>query len=232
MSGSITLTIRTFSRGLTTISTGFMSSSSRVATTAVSALFGGAAGVAVTVFAVQTPRAPVAQQPPGSAAAAPTTNPPSYLEARVAQLESQSKNPQSVSQGVNPASPTSAEHPVAASPQTPEDELRLHHEAIARHEKEPFDPAWSPTATKSLQSDLLRITKAAGFSYVSADCRDVTCVAKIEFNDYDDANKKWALLIHERYDLNCAVRVVMDPPKDPKFRYETSVLYDCSMLRN
>jgi hypothetical protein len=105
-----------------------------------------------------------------------------------------------------------------------------HVEGIEAHYREASDARWAPAATQSTQRDLesLAVSAESRFGIKGVDCRSTTCVAELEWSDYETAVNGYPDLLHHAYALNCARRIVLPEPGAPEQPYRASLLIDCS----
>jgi len=109
------------------------------------------------------------------------------------------------------------------------DAQKRHDDAIAAHWQEPTDDRWAPEMTQTLRRELTELTRKGEFSVVRVDCRSESCVAIIEWPNYQRAMKNWNLVLQVPRSAPCGVEAALQDPIDPKARYQTSVFFKCSV---
>ena len=108
---------------------------------------------------------------------------------------------------------------------------REHQRRLEEHLQEQVDASWSTGAAGDFRSDLGRIEQPAGFRLIDVDCRSISCVALIEFTNFQTAVHNWRQVLSLRTARNCAPEVVLPSPENEEGRYQNSVYYDCTESR-
>lgn len=115
-----------------------------------------------------------------------------------------------------------------ASPIAREEE---HARLVQAARAEPIDPRWAPGAERSFEADLARVRGKAGYDVVGVTCHTTTCLATLEWPTLAAAQRGYASVLYNRYETNCARRVVLEPGADPSTRFQTTVIFDCESSR-
>jgi hypothetical protein len=123
-----------------------------------------------------------------------------------------------------PAEPASAEEEVAI-------EARAHQKWISRFEQERPDPAFAPSASRSLRADFDSLATGAKFRTVDVDCRTTMCAATLEWSSYADVRQSTNDIMGHGYDINCAKEIYFPPPDDIQKPYQATVFLDCEQFR-
>jgi hypothetical protein len=101
--------------------------------------------------------------------------------------------------------------------------------ALRAHAEQPRDPRWARRATSALSSELAEADAAAGYRVV--DCRTSSCVATLEYPDFDTARDSYANALHRKYEVNCTRTVVLGEPQSAGAPFRVDVLFDCGNER-
>jgi len=106
-------------------------------------------------------------------------------------------------------------------------------DALAKHEAEVSDPAWSARTGLAFEADLTGLSTEKGFRLLTSQCRTTTCSARLEWPDYKSALQGAPQLVHHVYRTNCGTATALpEPPSgrenDP---YQATLLYDCASTR-
>ncbi len=129
-----------------------------------------------------------------------------------------------------PVLPSAAQTPIATASETREQE---HTRLIEKAKGEPTDPAWAPSAARSLQQDLRKAGEAkdGGFDVVDVGCHMTSCVATLEWPSFEAAQRGYGRALRQAHETNCPRRIVLERPTDVSARYQATVLFDCEEAR-
>ena len=170
--------------------------------------------------------ATLAAEPVAAVAPADT----SRLEGRLERLETQ----QTRAAPVATASGTAAvAAPAPAPTQTPEEaQAEWIGRGAARQAQlavEPRDAAWSKKTTERFQKEFSQLGAAAHFTVADLDCKTTSCMAKLRWDSYRDAESSWRDVMHAPYATRCAREVFTPVPTAGEMDkpYEASVFFDC-----
>ena len=78
------------------------------------------------------------------------------------------------------------------------------------------------------EHDLGIVAAEAGFEVSSVDCRSVTCVATLNWSNFEHARTTYADVLHYAYDANCAREIILPRPGDESLNYDATVIFDCA----
>ena len=108
-------------------------------------------------------------------------------------------------------------------------EAALHdwNQRLQQHASEPLDPKWSVSTGNAFATDLGQLAEVQSFRVVNTQCRTRTCSATVEWPDYDTATSKYAALLYQRTQANCAKEIVMPEPANRGTAYQATILYNC-----
>jgi len=87
------------------------------------------------------------------------------------------------------------------------------------------------TACNAFAEDLGRIAEAQSFRVVATQCRTRTCSGTVEWPDYATATAKYAALLYQHTQTNCAKEMVLPEPTNHTGAYQATILYSCDELR-
>lgn len=153
-------------------------------------------------------RSQVADAEPGRLAA---------LEERIATLEQESKEVEE---------PPAAEEGIDAK--NAETYFRWE-QRLDDFSNEPRIPSFAKAASAAYDADFDRLAERLGFQHLATDCRSNRCKVDFQADEYSSALRVLPKLVHNQYQMNCAVQVTAPPPEDGSGGpYKTSVLFDCS----
>jgi hypothetical protein len=212
-------------------------------TLGVCVLAGAASGAGVSLFVTAPARAPVASvaSPPLAAELGSNVGTPAsaddiarvereFAELRDRQREIRLERPPSVQHAATPraTAPASPEDPTVAR----EREVKLFRAELSAHSNEAVDPGWAQSQTGTLTRELGVPSSSAGVEVESVDCRMTTCVATLQFRDWQTASRNWRRVLEGRYERGCGVEIVLDgAPEDPAKPYGANALFDCEQER-
>ena len=83
-----------------------------------------------------------------------------------------------------------------------------------------YDSNWAPVAENSLASELASIGGQAGFRLSQIQCRMDGCMAILEFENFEIAQKSATQLAVHIYPVNCGTRITMPTPEDRDSPYQ------------
>ncbi|MBC7975848.1 MAG: hypothetical protein H7138_12800, partial [Myxococcales bacterium] len=106
-------------------------------------------------------------------------------------------------------------------------------DALAKHEAERSDPAWSGPTSLAFETDLRGLGTERGFRLLTAQCRTSTCSARLEWPDYQSALQGAQPLVQHVYRTNCGTATALpEPPSGAEQApYQMVLLYDCASAR-
>lgn len=104
-------------------------------------------------------------------------------------------------------------------------------ERIDEHGRELRDVLWAPVAERALQDDLALLQDDGVLEASAIDCRSSLCRATVRYEDFADAPRNAARILHHMYGINCGVEVYAPRPEDPSGEFEATVIFDCSEAR-
>jgi hypothetical protein len=111
------------------------------------------------------------------------------------------------------------------------EQVKVHRESIARHEREPRDSIWATQTEQVLLELLATLANPRTFRVTSIDCRTTTCVAYLSAASYEEARQAWPSIINARSDTKCGTEVTLDAPPPNASAFDFSVVYDCERAR-
>jgi len=103
-----------------------------------------------------------------------------------------------------------------------------HQRKIEEHYTEVVDKAWQRRTTPMFEHDLGIVAGEAGFEVSSVDCRSVTCVATLNWDNFEHARTTYADVLHYAYDANCAGEIILPRPADKSLNYDATVIFNCA----
>jgi hypothetical protein len=113
----------------------------------------------------------------------------------------------------------------------PEVQAKLHRELhaarIARHDREPIDPEWSPATTQRITSELDRAAAELQCKVTRIDCRTASCVVAFEWPSRHAALPAANELVHALADLPCTREVLFDDEAGPSGTIGGSMVLEC-----
>jgi hypothetical protein len=154
-----------------------------------------------------------AQSPPGSAARDERVG---SLENRITQLEDQ-KQP--------PAPPQDIARDQAKN-------FAAHAASIEAHRRDKVDPGWARDVERAYNDDLQAISRDSQFRLLNVNCRTTSCIAELEFANFNIANQNWSKVLHRRYKTACGTEISIPPTDKPDEPYRATVVFDCLSMRS
>lgn len=106
-------------------------------------------------------------------------------------------------------------------------------EHVARHEglvasvrNESLDEKWSSRASLAFTQDMDSISAAAGgLRVIDVDCRTTSCVATVEWPNFEAARKGFTEVLHGRFQNNCEREVTLPNPDDVEATLRTEIVF-------
>ncbi len=99
--------------------------------------------------------------------------------------------------------------------------------ALAAHSAEPNDPAWANSTQKLFMQDFAELAQRGPIELSKVDCRSKTCVARFRWHNFADSIPYARKLTMAGYRANCARRILLPEPSDPKMPYEADLYLNC-----
>jgi hypothetical protein len=110
-------------------------------------------------------------------------------------------------------------------------QMKVHRDAIVRHESEPRDSLWASQTERVYQTLLTKLASGGTFRVTSVDCRTSSCVAYFSAASYQDAQLAWPSILNAQSDTKCTTEVTLGEPQSGESSFDFSAVYDCSHVR-
>lgn len=161
---------------------------------------------------------------------APTTPPapPPPVVARTVFPSVPQLRPPNASRDLDESPPPGESRP-ARDPEAYRQMRQTEHEvAIATVASQSRDPRWSRQAEASLTETMKRLKAATpALSDATVDCRSTSCTIATTWTSHSDAREHFGALLQERWDVNCAREIYLNPPEKDGPYSATLVLSEC-----
>ncbi len=168
-----------------------------------------------------------------AAAEVPSTVDTSGLELRIRQLEQRAavETPPRASSVPSVQAPASAGAPVSPPPEeVARNWLETKKTREAQVASEPVDSRWSKEANAAFRKELGEIGARGKFTVGDVDCRTTSCLAKVDWGSYSDAESGWHQVMFGHYSKKCSRQVFVPAPDEEHVNapYEGEVFFDCT----
>jgi hypothetical protein len=167
-----------------------------------------------------------------AAAEVPSTVDTSGLELRIRQLERRAvETPPRASSVPAVQAPASSGAPVSPPPEeVARNWLETKKIREAQVASESVDNKWSKEANAAFRKELGEIGARGKFTVGDVDCRTTSCLAKVDWGSYSDAESGWHQVMFGHYSKNCSRQVFVPAPDEEHLNapYEGEVFFDCT----
>jgi FtsZ-interacting cell division protein YlmF len=109
--------------------------------------------------------------------------------------------------------------------------VEMHQRAIDEHWKEPVDKAWASSTASQFEEDFGAIEEKSGLKLMSVDCKSQSCVATVEWKNYDEAQQKYDEILHHSYATNCTREILLPEPANKAVPYQATAVFNCKGSR-
>jgi hypothetical protein len=104
-------------------------------------------------------------------------------------------------------------------------------EFLTAHAAEARDSSWASGAELTISSTLLKLGERFGFRTGRVECRTTKCKADIEFPSQSKAIAQFSSLLHEVYEPNCTVSILLPDGAPPDSPVAAPLRFDCEESR-